>query len=186
MAAPVHHETPIEQILALHDKLNVPEGHKAEVIEGTIVVSPSPSGRHSVIYAMLQRQLDQLMPAHVIVTNTVTLEMAATGERYMPDVLVMSRDVLDSDDWLFPADQAELVVEIVSPYNARHDRVVKVRGYAASGVPIYLLVDPLEQAVTLFCEPAGDAYQQVHRMPFGASVELPEPYSGKIDTGAFA
>lgn len=186
MAAAVYHEPPVEQILALHDTFEPPEGHKAEVIEGNIVVSPSPSGRHSVIYAMLQRQLDQLMPAHFIVTNTVTLEMTATAERYMPDVLVMSRDVLDSDDWLFPANQAELVVEIVSPHNARHDRVVKVRGYAASGVPIYLLVDPIEQSVTLFYEPAGDAYRQVHRVPFGSSVALPDPYHGKIETGAFA
>jgi len=186
MAAPVHHETPIEQILGLHDKLKVPEGHKAEVIEGTIIVSPSPSGRHSVIYAMLQRQLDQMMPAHFVVTNTVTLEMTATGERYMPDILVMGRDVLDSDDWLFPADRAELVVEIVSPHNARHDRGTKVRGYAASGVPIYLLVDPIEQAVTLFYEPAGDAYRQVHRVPFGSSIALPDPYHGKIETGSFA
>ena len=130
-------------------------------------------------------QLSRLMPAHVAVTNTVTLAMAATGERYMPDILVMSRDVLDSDDWVFPAEQAQLVVEIVSPSSTRHDRVVKVRGYAASGVPIYLLVDPLEQVVTLFYEPAGDAYQWTHRVQFGSSVALPEPYHGKIETGSF-
>ncbi len=185
MAAPSYPDPSAEQILALHDKFESPEGHKAEVIEGNIVLSPSPSGRHSLIYAKLQRQLDRLMPAHLAVTNTVTLEVAATGERYMPDVLVMSQDVLDSDEWVFPADQAELVAEIVSPSNARHDRVVKLRGYAASGVPVYLLVDPLERSVTLFFEPVGQSYQQMHRVPFGASIALPAPYQGKIDTAAF-
>lgn len=120
----------VQQILALHETFDAPEGHKTEVLEGNLVVSPSPSGRHRLIYAELHRQLDQVMPAQLAVTNTVTLEMTATGERYMPDILVMSRDLLNSEDWLFPADQADLVVEIVSPSNARHDRVVKVRGYA--------------------------------------------------------
>jgi Uma2 family endonuclease len=112
--------------------------------------------------------------------------MIATGERYIPDLLVAHEDLLRSDEWLLEAGEAELVAEIVSPHNARHDRVTKVGGYAASGVPIHLLVDPLEQAVTLFFEPAGDCYQQMHRVPFGATVALPEPYSGKIDTSVFA
>jgi Uma2 family endonuclease len=181
MAAPAYNPT-VEQILALHAEFDPPEGHKAEVIGGTIVVSPSPSRRHGLIYGKLHRQLSQLLPAHLTVTNSITLEMTASGERYIPDLLVASEDSLRSEDWLLDAGEAELVAEIVSPHNARHDRVTKVRGYAASGVPIYLLVDPLEQAVTLFFEPAGDCYQQLHRVPFGATIALPEPYSGKIDT----
>ncbi|HEX5401967.1 MAG TPA: Uma2 family endonuclease [Pseudonocardiaceae bacterium] len=175
----------MDQILAAHAEFDPPEGYKAEVIGGTIVVSPSPSRRHGLIHAELQAQFNPLLPARLAVTNTITLEMSATGERYIPDLLITSKVALRSDDWLLDAGDAELVAEFVSPHNAGHDRVTKVRGYAASGVPIYLLVDPLEQAVTLFSEPAGDSYQQVHRVPFGASIALPEPYSGKLDTGVF-
>jgi Uma2 family endonuclease len=128
MAAPAYNPS-VEQILALHAEFDPPEGHKAQVIGGNFVVSPSPSGRHGLIYSRLHTQLSQLLPG---------------------------------------------------------DLVVKVRGYAASGVPIYLLVDPLEQAVTLFFEPSGDCYQQMHRVPFGATISLPEPYVGKIDTSVFA
>ncbi|HEX9334230.1 MAG TPA: Uma2 family endonuclease [Pseudonocardiaceae bacterium] len=185
MTAATHSNPSTDQILALHDRFQSPGGHKAEVIEGTIVVSPSRSGRNALIYSKLQAQLNELIPARVAVTAIVTLEMAATDERYVPDILVAANDVLDSDEWLLPADQAELVAEIVSPSNARHDRVVKLRGYAASGVPVYLLVDPLERSVTLFCEPVGQSYQQMRRVPFGASIALPAPYQGKIDTAAF-
>jgi Uma2 family endonuclease len=185
MAAPIHRDPSVEQILALHEEFEPPMGHKAEIIGGLFVVSPPPSGRHRLIYARLHAQLRQLRPESVAVINTITLDMAATSERYMPDVLVIAEDILKSDKWLFPADQAELVAEIVSPSDAGHDRVTKVRGYAASGVPIYLLVDPLEQSVTLFFEPAGETYQQMHRVPFGASIELPKPYSGKLDTSMF-
>ncbi|HEX4702229.1 MAG TPA: Uma2 family endonuclease [Pseudonocardiaceae bacterium] len=186
MAAPIHHDPSAEKTLALHEVFEPPEGYKAEVLGRQFVVSPSPSGRHGFIYDELHAQLRQLLPGSLAVANTVTLDMTATSERYMPDVLVIGKDVLNSDEWLFPAEHAELVVEIVSPSNAGHDRVTKVRGYAASGVPIYLLIDPLEQSVTLFFEPVGEMYQQVHRVPFGASLALPEPYTGKIDTSAFA
>jgi Uma2 family endonuclease len=185
MAAPNNHDPSVDQILELHDKFESPEGHKAEVIGGNIIVSPSPSGRHGLICLKLQRQLSRLLPAELVVTTMATLRMPATRERYIPDLLVIREDILDTDDWLFSAGDAELVVEVVSPSNARNDRVTKVRGYAASGVPIYLLVDPLERSVTLFSEPAGDCYRQVHPVPFGSSIALPEPYSGKIDTSVF-
>lgn len=147
---------------------------------------PSPSGRHGLIFAKPQAQLNRLLPSHLLITTMVTLDMAATSERYIPDVLVMHEDALASDEWLLAASDAELVAEIVSPSNSYQDRVVKVRGYAASAVPIYLLVDPLEHYVTLFYEPSGGLYQQVHRVPFGASVALPAPYSGKLDTSVFS
>jgi Uma2 family endonuclease len=186
MAAPHHHHPSVEQILELHDKFEPPEGHKAEVIGGQFVVSPTPAARHGLIYDELHAQLRQLLPRNLAVTNTITLDMAATSERYIPDLLVISKDVLNTDEWLLAAEHAELVAEIVSPSNAGNDRVTKVRGYAASGVPIYLLIDPLDRWVTLFSEPAGECYQQMHRVPFGSSIELPMPYSGKLDTSVFA
>jgi Uma2 family endonuclease len=145
-------------------------------------VSPLPSGRHGLIFARLQAQLNRLLPPQLPVTNTVTLEMTATGERYVPDLLVMHEDALNRDAWLLPAADAELVAEIVSRSNSHQDRVVTVRGYAASGVPVYLLVDPLEQQVTRCYEPSGGLYQQVHRVPFGAGIALPPPCAGKLDT----
>jgi Uma2 family endonuclease len=186
MAAPHHHHPSVEQILELHEKFEPPEGHKAEVIGGQFVVSPTPAARHGLIYGELHAQLRQLLPRSLAVTNPITLDMAATSERYIPDLLVISKDVLNTDEWLLAAEHAELVAEIVSPSNAGNDRVTKVRGYAASGVPIYLLIDPLDRWVTLFSEPAGECYQQMHRVPFGSSIELPKPYSGKLDTSAFA
>jgi Uma2 family endonuclease len=115
-AGPIHHGPSVEQILALHDEFEAPEGHRAEVIEGNIVVSPSPSGRHSLIHARLQAQVDRLLPPHLVATNTVTLRMTATNERYLPDLLVLHEDALDTDEWLFDAGKAALVFQ----HRARH------------------------------------------------------------------
>lgn len=186
MAAPIHDDSWDARVLALHAEIELPEGSKAEVIEGLIEVSPSPAGRHSLIQFRLQTQLMNLVPTGVAVATGVTLDMTKTGERYVPDLIAIEEKILETEKWLFDATSAILVAEIVSPHNARHDRVVKVRGYAECGVPVYLLVDPLEQATTLFYEPAGVCYRQAHRVPFGAALSLPEPYVGKIDTGVFA
>ena len=185
MAAPAYHDQLVEDVLVVHDELDVPEGHKAEVIEGRIVLSPTPTPRHGLIFTRLARQIGRLLPDNMDHTNNITLEMPATRERYIPDLVVMSVDKLESDNWLCQAKDAKLVAEIVSPSNARDDRVIKVRGYAASGVPIYLLIDPLEKEVTLFTEPAGECYRQAHRVPFGAVIALPEPYDAEIDTSVF-
>jgi Uma2 family endonuclease len=186
MAAPIYDDPLVEQILTVHAKFGPPEGHKAEVIGGNIVVAPTPSRRHGRIYSKLHKQLSRLLPSYLDVTTNVTLDMVATGERYVPDVLVVHEDALQSGEWLLDPADAELVAEIVSPSNSGHDRVVKVRGYAAAAVPSYLLVDPLEESVTLFFEPSDGSYRQVHRVPFGTSIALPPPYSGKLDTSVFA
>jgi Uma2 family endonuclease len=186
MAARTGHDPMVEQMLAVHAEFEPPLGHKTEVIEGSMVIAPLPSLRHSLVRSELQRQLNQLLPTHLLVTNTVTLDMMATGERYVPDLLVVHEDALEGHDWLMNPADAELVAEIVSPSNSRHDRVVKVRGYAASAVRIYLLIDPLEESVTLFFEPSSGTYRQMCRVPFGTSVALPPPYNGKLDTGVFA
>lgn len=183
--APGRYDPAAGQMLDLHDAVKPPPGHRAEVIAGTLVIAPSPSARHQLVHAEVRAQLDRLLPTHLTVTSSVILDMRATTERYVPDVTAVEGTALDSDERLLDATQAQLVAEIVSPHKADHDRVTKVRGYAASAVPIYLLVDPLDRSVTLFHDPAGDKYQHVHRVPFGASIELPAPYNGKIDTSAF-
>lgn len=186
MAAPALPDALIEHVLSFHDHFDPPEGFTAEVIEGTIVVSPTPSGRHGWIFKRLLLQLETALPAGLESTNNITLHMPATDERYIPDLVVLATATMDTEEWLLQASDAELVAEIVSPSNSATDRVTKVRGYAASGVPIYLLVDPLEQTVTLFSKPAGDSYQDVHRVLFGGKLDLPEPFTGALDTGQFS
>lgn len=186
MAAPAYHDPSVHDVLAVHAQFEPPEGYRAEVIGDSIVVSPSPSRRHAWIYEKLHAQFKALLPTRLAVTTNVTLNLTATGERYIPDLLVVSDDMLRSDDWLLDASEAELVAEIVSPNNAGTDRVTKLRGYAASAVPLYLLVDPLERAATLFCEPEGGSYRLTQRALFGATITLPAPFDGKIDTGELA
>ncbi|HHH42319.1 MAG TPA: Uma2 family endonuclease [Chloroflexi bacterium] len=43
----------------------------------------------------------------------------------------------------------DLVVEVVSPENRRHDLETKRREYAQAGIPEYWIVDPQEEQITV-------------------------------------
>lgn len=64
----------------------------------------------------------------------------------------------------------------------RPDRVEKPDGYAAAGIPVYLLVDREACSVTVFTEPEKGTYRSATTRPFGAVVELAEPVGFALDT----
>jgi Uma2 family endonuclease len=77
-----------------------------------------------------------------------------------------------------------LVAEVTSKGNAIRDRFTKPRTCALSEVPLYLLVDPVEEpmSVTLFSEPGEDGYGTLDRVTVGEKLWLPEPFAMALDT----
>lgn len=78
-----------------------------------------------------------------------------------------------------------MTVEVTSTRPDK-DRGPKRRGYAAAGIPFYLLVDRTEGTVTRYGEPADGDYRQDVRVLFGKELDLPEPFSFSLDTSVFA
>ena len=58
-----------------------------------------------------------------------------------------------------------LVIEILSPSNAKTDRVIKFQLYQENGVQYYLMVDPLKEKVEVF-ELIDNKYKQVEKQKF--------------------
>jgi len=130
----------------VEDFLKLPEGTPAELIDGEILMSPSPRSRHQRIVRRLLRILD----GHV--------ERRSLGEVFDGlDVHLPSGDVVEPDlvfvrsgrrivrDWIRGV--PDLVVEIMSLTSDLRDRVVKRRLYASNGVPEYWLVVPDEDGL---------------------------------------
>src|SRR5690625_3862033 len=137
-------------LAAVADHLEPPEGYRVEIIEGKLVVSPTPVGPHIKIASHLQYALRNVLPLELEIAQTATLVIPHTGERYVPDLVVLPEALLDEHIWKFPATDAVLTVEITSPGNAETDRVKKPRGYAVGEVPAYLLIDTEHGQWTLF------------------------------------
>jgi Uma2 family endonuclease len=82
----------------------------------------------------------------------------------IPDLTVWARPQPRSV-WLALADLL-LVVEIVSPGSAAMDEVVKLREYAAAGIPRYWLVErDTAQTVTMHVLGADNIYELAAKMP---------------------
>ncbi|PJE94798.1 hypothetical protein CUT44_26985 [Streptomyces carminius] len=189
MTAPLPDQQELDDMLRTYAQLELPDGQRAEFIGGEIVISPTPTNFHNWIYAQLHRMVDRGTPDDWMVTNTTTVALPATDERYVPDLLVCESAVLHSDrEWQIAPEDVLLVGEITSMATVLRDRKNKLRGYGRSRVPLYLLVDPLdgEGSATVFAEPDGAGrYRVEHRVLFGEKLALPEPFGLEIDTSAF-
>jgi Uma2 family endonuclease len=128
------------------------DGHRYELIDGALVVTPAPNIRHQLVVTRLivllhgARQPGQEVfpaPLEVRLSRFTVLQ---------PDVLVTRRDDLT------PARLEAaplLVVEILSPSTRRIDLGTKRLAFEAAGVPAYWLVDPDVPSVTVLELDAG-------------------------------
>lgn len=178
-------ETPVTTLAELSEQLVVPDGYRVEIIDGSLSVSPTPQVRHARIVRMLETTLRPALPADTEDFQNVTVEISATGERYIPDLIVLPASATPDDDWLLSAEACLLAVEVTSPTNPATDRVQKPHGYAKAGVPLYLLVDAVERTVTLFSEPSNGVYAAHATVPYGSKIRIPEPFDVTIDTAEF-
>jgi Uma2 family endonuclease len=179
---------PRAQLQTFWEELDIPHGWHAEILEGTVVVTPPPAIGHNTIAAILHKRLHGLDSDDWIVFQNQAIQLMSTGDVYVPDLLVYPEHKLPREGVATPAEHALLVVEVTSPSNANHDRKRKLWGYAHGPVPLYLLVDRHVKDgphVTLYSKPEQGAYQHMVRAPFGDTITLPEPFDLKIDTSRF-
>ncbi|MGW3318308.1 Uma2 family endonuclease [Streptomyces fungicidicus] len=177
-----------DDLVRFWEEMEWPEGSKVEIIEGIITVSPAPAYRHNVIAARIQRRLYSVIPEDWEIFHTLAIAVPSRLGMLIPDLVVAPvRDHTESDSHI-PAALAELVVEVTSKSNARHDRVSKPAAYATAGIPLYLLVDrwaPDGPTATLYGEPEGDVYRPLATAKFGEPLKLPAPFGLVIDTSEF-
>lgn len=173
-------------------ELDVPEGWRAEIEEGQIVLVPPPAPKHNVIAEDVQRALYRCLPDGQGIYQTLGVNIAPLEKLYIPDLVVIERallaDTYPGDNASPDAADALLVVEVTSESNARDDRTKKLWGYAHAPVPLYLLIDRWHEGgptTTLFSEPSGGVYQSCVQVPFGKPIALPEPFGAELETHSF-
>ncbi|MEU7020219.1 Uma2 family endonuclease [Streptomyces sp. NPDC046203] len=171
------------------ESMDWPEGCKVEIVEGIITVAPLPTVQHGSITAKVHRWLIHGISEEVNVYQSLALAIPERSSLYVPDLVVVPEAAVDqATGSSFPAEVAELVVEVTSKGNAHHDRVRKLRGYAAGGVPLYLLIDRWvagRPTATLYGEPKNGLYRVLEVVEFGEKIRLPAPFDLTLDTSEF-
>ena len=152
-------------------------GDRHELIDGELIVTPSPIPVHQLIsanieYALMQhvRQLGLGMLLHAPVDIRFT-----PGNVLIPDIIFIARERLNIIGPTTIDAAPDLVVEILSPRTRRRDLATKRDLYARFGVQEYWIVDPEARTVTVLAL-IGDRYQPVPVADDGAirSRVLPE------------
>ncbi|MGK3961650.1 Uma2 family endonuclease [Sorangium sp. So ce118] len=143
----------------LADLLAIPEEQRFhEILDGELVRKAMPSGPHGRAQRVLggrigdpydRRPGGRLPGGWWIVTETEVL--LEEEQIYRPDVLGWRRERLPELPATTPIlVRPDWVCEVLSPSNARHDRVKKIRVYQRCGVPHYWMVDPEDQTLLVY------------------------------------
>ncbi len=132
--------------LTYDDLQNIPEdGHRYELLDGTLLVTPSPNFAHQNCVLSLAVLLRNAAPDGLTVVIAPFDWLIGPWTSFEPDVLVARRADIGERNLSRPP---LLAVEVLSPSTRRIDLVLKRDAYAAAGVPSYWIVDPDVPSVT--------------------------------------
>lgn len=136
-----------------------------ELVEGNVLMSPSPIFDHNDALFELALQIRSQLPAHLrlVLDLDVDLQLAppsGPGTVRRPDLIVVDRAGparVRREGGIIRAADVVLVAEIVSRGSRRTDHMVKRGEYADAGIPYYWIIDLGEPISLLACHSVDEA-----------------------------
>ncbi len=120
------------------------DGHRYELIDGTLLVTPSPSREHQGIAAELIFRLRLACPRDLKVLAAPLDVVYSDTTLLQPDILVVAKATYYDAAPLRPL----LAVEILSPSTRLVDLNLKKKQFERAGCPSYWVVDPIDLRLT--------------------------------------
>ncbi|MDN5858010.1 MAG: Uma2 family endonuclease [Pseudonocardia sp.] len=136
----------------------------SELVEGRLLVSPSPLGDHNYATLEFAFQLRGQVPAEFEVITDIDVDLRlgppdGPGTVRRPDLIVVSRAARRrqrAGGGIVTAADVLVVLEVLSPGSRRTDNVLKRSEYADAGIPHYWILDVTEPVSLLACHLAGE------------------------------
>ncbi|MGW3180987.1 Uma2 family endonuclease [Kitasatospora sp. NPDC001119] len=179
-----------EILLELFLALDAPEGLRAELVNGEILIRLPVDGYHCHLISELTGQVWRKSATEMQMSENKGLRLVASGhhpaDHVIPDVTFAPEELRlfrGAPSWMEP-DGVSMVVEVTSA-KPDQDRIAKRHCYARAGIPLYLLIDREKSQVSLFARPHRDEYTEVHLAAFGEPLALPAPFDFDLDTKPF-
>ena len=167
---------PLGNLRDLRDRIDTGH-HKAEIINGELIVSPVAVFWHErVCQWLLLRFLEACTANGWFGDSAGEIELPPTGDLIEPDFMILrdASTVLDLE-WTRPLDHVLLAAEVISASSIERGRKVKPQACALAGIPLYLLVDRFTKPVRSRCTAsrAKTATPTSPRSPRGRSSAFP-------------
>ncbi|MFG1677245.1 Uma2 family endonuclease [Micromonospora sp. NPDC049282] len=176
MTAALESDHPQEREWTTDDLDALPEdGRRRELLDGVLLMSPSPTRMHQSIAALLMVALDEDCPDGYDVTQAVGVRINRT-RYFIPDVLVTTAAAAAREPSRYEPHEVVLAVEIVSPSTRSIDRVLKPALYAQAGIPFYWRIEIEDGLVvhTYKIDPVHEIYAETGR--WTKFVDTGEPF----------
>lgn len=144
---------PKEHIYTSEDYWSLPEGHRAELINGQFYDMAPPSRIHQKLSTKLSSVLDSYIMSHKgsceVYHAPFAVNLDAEDKDWVePDVSVICDKNKLTDSGCLGA--PDLIIEVVSPSSRKMDYVLKNTLYEQAGVREYWIVDPSKSFTTVY------------------------------------
>ena len=142
-----------ETCYTIEDIYNLPEGKRAELIDGQIYFMAPPTYRHQKIVIKLSQKIanyiDSKNGSCEVLPAPFAVFLTKNQKNYVePDISVIcdkskitKHGCVGSPDW---------IIEIVSPSSRQMDYFTKLFKYHSSNVREYWIVDPLKNRIMVY------------------------------------
>ena len=137
----------------IDDIYTLPEGQRAELIDGQIYMMAPPTRRHQQILLSISRKIADYIdsnggPCEVDIAPFAVFLNKDDKNYVEPDISVIcspdkltDKGCVGAPDW---------IIEIVSPGSRRMDYYTKLFKYRTAGVREYWIVDPEKNRITVY------------------------------------
>ncbi|KOV60107.1 membrane protein [Streptomyces sp. NRRL WC-3618] len=165
-------------------------GHRVEILQGRLTVTPPPDGSHALSLTNLGRAFDRagIVEAGHEYVQGVGLWLPTLPEDFaIPDFSIVDADFRDAHVTknYYAPNVFRMVVEVTSS-NWSDDLYAKVECYAQAGIPAYLIADRKHDEVLLYTDPADGKYPDPQHFERGQRVPVPESVGVRVELSADA
>ncbi|MCX5092300.1 Uma2 family endonuclease [Streptomyces sp. NBC_00365] len=168
------------------EELDTPEGYKAELIRGKIVVSPWSKLRYKKVMKSLRLQLEPHAPeGHDVDVAPFLFTFPRSERGFGPDLHVADESAFEAEGRHADGVALSLVAELTSASTKDADWLDKLDTYGRV-VPVYLVLDMQVGEITAFWDPSPKGYRSRTTVTFGTSLHVPPPFDFDLDTSEFA
>ena len=143
---------PKEELYTTDFIYNLPDGERAELIDGQIYYMSPPTFRHQKICLSLSRKIADYIDLKKgnceVIPAPFAVFLNKDNKTYVePDISVICDKSKLNDEGCMGA--PDWIIEIVSPSSMRHDYLTKTFLYENTGVREYWIIDPLKKIITV-------------------------------------
>ncbi|WP_344648178.1 Uma2 family endonuclease [Cryptosporangium japonicum] len=184
---PPHPEhQPMSGVWTLRDVERLPEGCRAEVIDGALTINPSPAPVHNRFVRHLAAALESQLPAEWQLESRIDVLLNLEPLDYVaPDLVVFGADVPLTTRPM-SVREITLVAEMVAPESRRRDRNMRPVVYADAGIPHFWRVESEavgaeRLTVHVFSEPGDEGYRVEQVFTGRLSTAVPFPIEIDLD-----